>query len=176
MTLCLPGQAPWGIPESGADGKRYRREPAYKAAKQRLITALLDASELAIGPFRDHIVHLEAATPLTNERYTMSTGGTPYGMAKWGTAGQWPDTATSVLGLNIVGPNTRYGSGIAGVALSGITAAGQCIGRPRLREVYAVGQVADPANLPPRPDGWDPLLISRGTARRHARGLARLGR
>jgi hypothetical protein len=69
----------------------------------------------------------------------------------------------------------RYGSGIAGVALSGITAAGQCIGRPLLREVFAVGQVADPANLPPRPDGWDPLLISRGTARRHAPGLARPG-
>lgn len=176
MTLCPPGHAPWGIDGVAAEGKSYRREPAYKAAKQRLVTALLDTAELAIGPFRDRIAHLEAATPLTNERYTMSTGGTPYGMAQWGAIGQRPDTATSVRGLYIVGPNTRYGSGIAGVALSGISTAGQCVGRPLLREVYALGKAADPASLPPRPAGWDPLVISRGTARRRARGLARLDR
>jgi phytoene dehydrogenase-like protein len=176
MTLCPPGRAPWGIADDAADGKRYRREPAYKAAKQRFVTALLDAAELAIGPFRDRIVHLEASTPLTNERYTLSSGGTPYGMANWGTVGQRPDTATSVPGLYIVGPNTRYGSGIAGVALSGIATAGQCMGRPLLREVYAGDKPVSSANLPPRPAEWDPLLVSRGIARRNARGLARLGR
>lgn len=176
MAVCPPGHSPWHVDGPSDGGKWYRRVPEYKAAKQRLTGALLDAAEMAIGPFRKNVVHLEVATPLTNERYTLSGGGSPYGLAQWGAVGQRPDTATSVPGLYVVGPSTRFGSGIAGVATSGIVCAGQCLGRPLLQEIYAGTKIGDQSMLRPRAAGWDPLVISRGTARRGARGLARLGR
>lgn len=176
MAVCPAELSSWQADGGPGDGKGYRRRPGYRAVKERLTAALLDAGEQAIGPFRDRIVHAEAATPLTNERYTMSGGGSPYGLANWGGVAQRPDTATSVPGLYVVGPSTRYGSGIAGVAVSGIQCAGQCLGRPLLQEVYAGATLGDQALLRPRADRWDPLVISRGVSRRSARGLARLGR
>jgi all-trans-retinol 13,14-reductase len=176
MAVCPPGHAPWQVEGDGGEGKRYRRQQAYRGVKERLTAALLDAGELAIGPFRDRIVHAETATPLTNERYTLSGGGSPYGLMRWGGVAQRPDTATSVPGLYVVGPSTRYGSGIAGVAVSGIQCAGQCLGRPLLQEVYAGAVLGDQSLLRPRADRWDPLVISRGVSRRNARGLAGLGR
>jgi all-trans-retinol 13,14-reductase len=135
---------------------------------------MLAAAEEAIGPFRDSIVHLEAATPLTHERYTLSTGGTPFGLAEWGGAGARPDTRTSIEGLHVVGANTRYGSGITGVAVGGIACAAQILDRRLMHEVHSGTVLADTGLLPERPEGWDPLAVSRGTARRDARGLARI--
>lgn len=176
MAVCPPGYASWGGANATPGGKEYRRRSGYRATKERITEAILDAAETAIGPFRENIAHLEAATPLTHHRYTLASGGTPYGMGRWGSVGQRPDTATAVSGLYVVGPSTRYGSGIAGVAISGIECAGQIIGRPLLREMYHGARIVDPASLPTRPPGWDPLAISRGTGRRTARGLARIGR
>jgi all-trans-retinol 13,14-reductase len=136
---------------------------------------MLNAAEEAIGPFRDHIVHLEAATPLTHERYTLSTGGTPFGLAEWGGSGSRPDTRTSVEGLHVVGANTRYGSGITGVAVGGIACASQILGRRLMSEVHSGAVLGDADLLPERAEDWDPLAVSRGTGRRTARGLARIG-
>ncbi|MFD7909685.1 MULTISPECIES: phytoene desaturase family protein [unclassified Streptomyces] len=174
MTLCPPSYDHWGVEEGPASGERYRRKSVYKERKAQLTEAMLSAAEEAIGPFRKHIVHLEAATPLTHERYTLSTGGTPFGLAEWGTGGSRPDTRTSVEGLYVVGANTRYGSGITGVAVGGIACAGQILERRLMNEVHTGSFVADSALLPERPEGWDPLAVSRGTARRGARGLARI--
>ncbi|WP_411107401.1 phytoene desaturase family protein [Streptomyces sp. cmx-4-9] len=174
MTLCPPSYDHWGVAQGPASGEPYRRTGPYREQKARLTEAMLNAAEEAIGPFRKHIVHLEAATPLTHERYTLSTGGTPFGLAQWGTAGSRPDTRTSVQGLHVVGANTRYGSGITGVAVGGIACAGQILERRLMSEVHSGSVIADPDLLPERLDGWDPLAVSRGTARRHARGLARI--
>jgi phytoene dehydrogenase-like protein len=171
MSVCPPGHAPWGLPDGPAP---YRREAAYRAAKERLTASMLDAAEQALGPFRERIVHLELATPLTHERYTGSTGGTPYGVARWGGVGQRPDVDTHIDGLYLVGQSLRYGSGITGVAVSGIACAATILGRPLLPEVHAGAVLADPARLPERPADWDPLAVSRGAARAHAKGLARL--
>lgn len=175
MTLCPSGYDGWGVATGPADGGRYRRRTVYKERKARLTEAMLSAAEEAVGPFRDHIVHLEAATPLTHERYTLSTGGTPFGLAEWGGAGSRPDTRTCVEGLHVVGANTRYGSGITGVAVGGIACAAQILGRRLMHEVHSGTVLGDPDLLPERPEGWDPLAISRGTRRRNARGLARMG-
>jgi phytoene dehydrogenase-like protein len=167
MTLSPPGREPWGL--SGDTGLPYRRDPRYQEAKRALTERLLDAAEAAIGPFRDHIVYLETATPLTNERYTLTSGGSPYGMADLR-----PDSATSVTGLHVVGKDTRYGSGIAGVAIGGISCAAQIIGSPLLPRAFA-GDALNDAALPARGYGsWDPLEVSRGVGRRGAKGLARL--
>jgi len=169
MTLvparCRPGPGPGG----------YRRDPDYLAGKARLTEALLDAAERAVGPFRDRVTHLEAATGLTNRRYTLSGTGTPFGMAEWGAPGRRPDVRTGVAGLYITGKDTRYGAGISGAAISGIAAAAQILQRPLLPQVHAGAVLGDGTLLPERGEDFDPLRVSRGRARRDARGLARIG-
>lgn len=174
MTMCPPGYRHWGVEQGPADGGTYRREPAYLAEKQRFTEAVLRAGERVLGPFRDSITHLELATPLTQERYTLSTGGSPFGLATWGATGARPNTSTGVKGLHVVGQSTRYGSGITGVMVSGISCAAQILGRPLLTEAHAGAVFGDRDLLPARAAGWDPLAVSRGAARRDARGLAKV--
>ncbi|MFJ8077159.1 phytoene desaturase family protein [Streptomyces sp. NPDC096176] len=174
MTLVPPDHAYWGAEASPADGGRYRRSPLYRQRKQELTEAMLNAAEEALGPFRGHITHLEAATPLTHERYIHSRAGTPYGLARWGATGERPDTATAVEGLHVVGTSTCYGSGIEGVATGAMMCASQILGRRLIPEVTRGAVLADPSLLPHRGDDFDPLAVSRGAARRHARGLARI--
>ncbi|MER7049211.1 phytoene desaturase family protein [Streptomyces jumonjinensis] len=162
MTLCPRGYAPWGVTRGPAEGGRYRRDAAYLARKAQLTEAMLRAGERAIGPFRDHITHLEPATPLSQERYTLSTGGTPYGLARWGAPGARPNTATGVTGLHVVGQSTRYGSGVAGVMTGGVMCAAGILGRALMPEVYGGAVLGDPGLLPVRGAGWDPLAVSLG--------------
>ncbi|MFJ7267087.1 phytoene desaturase family protein [Streptomyces sp. NPDC099050] len=160
MTLCPPGLERWGVADGPADGGRYRDNPVYRKEKARLTESVLDAAEEVLGPFRGHITHVETATPLTQERYTLSTGGTPFGMAQWGATGARPDTATLIQGLHIAGANTRYGNGITGSAVSGIACAGQILGRRLMHEVHSGSVLGDPALLPDRGTEWDPLTVS----------------
>ncbi|MEU3622990.1 phytoene dehydrogenase [Amycolatopsis coloradensis] len=176
LVMCPPGYEQWGVREGPSSGGRYRRNADYRAAKDRLTEAIVRGTETAIGPFREHITHLEVATPLTQERYTRSTGGVSFGMTRWGGQIARPDVRTSVSGLFVVGQSTRYGTGIAGVAISGIACAGEILGRRLLSEVHRGAVFADRELLPERLPGWDPLRVSRGTARRNARGLAGSGR
>ncbi|MFI6154381.1 phytoene desaturase family protein [Kitasatospora sp. NPDC051170] len=174
MTLCPADLEWWGVEQGPADGGRYRRGNAYLARKQQLTEAMLQAAEEALGPFRRNLTHVELATPLSQERYTRSSGGTPYGLAGWGKAGHRPDTRTTIEGLHVVGASTRHGSGIGGVAVGGISCAAEILEQPLLPLVHAGKVQIDPARLPERPDGWDALAVSRGAARRTARGLAKL--
>ncbi|MFI0987767.1 phytoene desaturase family protein [Streptomyces exfoliatus] len=175
MTLCPPGYGYWGAHTGPAAGERYRRNQGYQERKAQLTESLLSAAETALGPLRDHITHLEAATPLTHERYTLASGGTPYGLARWGTGGSRPDTRSTIEGLHVVGASTRYGSGIAGAAVSGMACAAQILERRLLPEVHRGAVLGDADLLPDRAADWDPLAVSRGAGRRTARGLARIG-
>ncbi|MFJ7903170.1 phytoene desaturase family protein [Streptomyces sp. NPDC096198] len=133
--VCPPGHAnlqvmvPYAMP--GTYPPRYRRDPCYLHDKQRLRHMLLAAAEDALGPLEDHIDHIETSTGLTHTRYTGSSGGTPYGLARWGTLAARPGVETAVRGLYVVGQSTRYGSGIVGTALSGVVCA-EAITRRRL--------------------------------------------
>jgi phytoene dehydrogenase-like protein len=147
----------------------------YAASTPRLTTALLEVAEQVIGTFRAHITHLETATSLTNQRYLLSSTGTPFGLASWGGIGRRPDVGTSISGLYIAGQSTRYGAGILGTAISGITAAGRILNRQLLPEVYSGTVLGEASLLPDRDEDFDPLRVSRGQARRTARGLARIG-
>ncbi|MER7847999.1 NAD(P)/FAD-dependent oxidoreductase [Kitasatospora sp. NPDC096077] len=175
LTGCPPGHDFWGLSGGAVDGVPYRRNPAYLERKRQVTELILTTAEKVIGPFREHITHLELATPLSQERYTRSSGGTPYGMANWGTVGRRPDVRTEVDGLYVVGQSVRYGSGLNAVATTGMVAAGQLLDRPLLAEVAAGAVLGDPARLPVRGPDWDPLLVSRGRARQDAKGLARIG-
>lgn len=173
MTACPPGYAHWGLADGPARGTRYRREPAYLGAKERLTEQMLEMAEAAIGPFRRNIVHVETSTPLTQERYTLSTGGTAYGLQSWGRLGQRPGIATGVEGLYLAGQSILNGGGIVGVATAGARCASTILGRPILAEGRAA-VLGNPDLLPERRPDWDPLRTSRGLRRREARGLARM--
>ncbi|MFC1434235.1 phytoene desaturase family protein [Streptacidiphilus sp. N1-3] len=181
-TVCPPGHSNFQVmtlvpPDAGQALAGYRRGAEYLAGKARLTEALLDTAERAIGPFRDRITHQESATALTNRRYIGGRSGSPYGFAHWGGTGRRPDVRTSVEGLYVTGANTRHQAGIAGTAVSGITAAGHILGRPGLLpEVCAGAVLGDPDLLPPRGADFDPLRVSRGLDRRNARGLALIDR
>jgi all-trans-retinol 13,14-reductase len=167
MALCPRSLASWGA--AAENGEGYRRDPVYLAEKERITRAMLDTAERALGPFRRYVTHLELATPATQRRYTRSTGGSPFGLARWGGTGARPDTRTSVAGLYVVGQSTRYGSGITGAAVSGIACAGQITGRPLLPEVHAGAVLGDPRLLPERGADWDPLHLCGGRAPRGTR-------
>ncbi|MBU7597309.1 NAD(P)/FAD-dependent oxidoreductase [Streptomyces sp. P38-E01] len=173
MTLCPPDYAWWGVDEGPASDLSYRRNPIYLRRKQELIESTLRAAEKALGPLRDHITHLEAATPLTHERYTLSTGGTPFGMAEWGGTAR-PGTATSIDGLHVVGASTQSGNGIAGVMLGGISCAADILGEPLLASARRGTVFGDADLLPERADGWDPRDVCRGSVRRTTRKPSRL--
>ncbi|MGW2181149.1 phytoene desaturase family protein [Streptomyces sp. NPDC001732] len=169
MTLCPPDYEWWGVGDGPEDGGSYRRNPQYLRRKQELTEATLRAAEKAIGPLREHITHLEAATPLTHERYTLSSGGTPFGMAEWGGTAR-PGTATHIAGLHVVGASTQAGNGVAGVMLGGISCASQILDQPLLARAREGAVFADPDLLPERPDDWDPREVCRGLSRRARSG------
>ena len=169
MALCPRSLDRWGAAAATAAAKGYRRDPDYRAEKERVTEAMLATAERALGPFRQHLTHLELATPATQRRYTLSSGGSPFGLARWGGTGARPDTRTGVRGLYVVGQSTRYGSGITGAAVSGIACAGQILGRPLLPEVHAGAVLGDPGQLPARGADWDPLRICGGSAPRGGR-------
>lgn len=76
-----------------------------------------------------NIVWCESATPVTQERFTLSSGGTSYGFE------HAPDqfrerrlaTQTEIPGLYLAGANTVFGHGIAGAMVSGVAAGGTVI-------------------------------------------------
>jgi all-trans-retinol 13,14-reductase len=165
MTLCPSDREWWGVAGDPADDDSYRREPQYLARKEKLTEATLRAAETAIGPFREHITFLEAATPLTQQRFTLSTDGTPFGLAEWGGARR-PETGTGITGLHVVGASTSYGSGVAGVMVGGAACAGGILGRFLPGEVYRGAVLGDADVLPRRSVGWDPLRVCRPRAAR----------
>jgi all-trans-retinol 13,14-reductase len=184
MTLAPRGLAWWGLDAESARGHAYRRVPAYRERKEQLTEALLDAAERVLGDrlggeaLRDHLVYVETATPLSQERYTHSTGGTSYGYLhspeQSGT--NRPQHRTEIEGLWLVGANTTSGHGVAGTMVGGVSCAGQILDRPLLIEVVMGTALADPADIPPDPEGFDPMEWSRGRRLRERRAEGRAAR
>lgn len=184
MTLAPRGYKWWGVEEGPASGPSYRRNETYRSQKQWITDKLLEGGEKMLGSFRDHIVLLETATPLTQERYTLSTGGTSYGLRfQPDQSGDGrPAYQTEIDGLWLVGANTVSGHGIGGAMVGGVMCAGEILGRPLIIEAMLGDPLIDPAIIPPDPPDFDPLEVSRGTALasrraagREARGLAKAG-
>jgi phytoene dehydrogenase-like protein len=106
---------------------------------------------------KDHVDWKEAATPVTQERFTRSSGGTSYGIEvsldQMGPFRMGP--TTDVEGLYLCGASTPSGHGIGGAMRSGIVAAGAAIGADLWRLVRSGEVLGDRALLPElRPD-WD---------------------
>jgi all-trans-retinol 13,14-reductase len=178
MTLAPRGYAFWGVGEGPAEGGRYRREAAYRQAKEELAARLLDAAEGVLGPFRDHVVHLETATPVSQERYTHSTGGTSYGYlhSPAQSGPNRPAHRTEIDGLWLVGANTASGHGIAGTMVGGVRCAGEILDRPLLIEMFTGTRLVEPGAVPADPPGFDPVEVCRGHALRERRAAGRAAR
>lgn len=152
----------WAIREGPARGERYHRNPEYRAVKERLAEAAIEAAEQVIPGLREHIVWKEAATPITQERYTLSTGGTSYGIEmafdQFGPARPTPNT--EIEGLYLAGASTVFGHGIVGVMRGGVGCASAVLGRDLMAEVEAGRVFGDPSCLKGGGPGWDPWRAS----------------
>jgi phytoene dehydrogenase-like protein len=124
MTIAPAQLSSWGVDKGPASGGRYRHTMPYTIAKRALEERLLQVTEEMMPGLLRNIVWRESATPLTQERFTLSTGGTSYGFEH--TPDQFGQrrlaTETEIPGLYLAGANTVFGHGIAGAMVSGVAA------------------------------------------------------
>jgi all-trans-retinol 13,14-reductase len=124
MTIAPAQLSSWGMEEGPASGGRYRHTMPYTVAKRTLEERLLQVTEEMMPGLLKNIVWRESATPLTQERFTLSTGGTSYGFEH--TPDQFGErrlaTQTEIPGLYLAGANVVFGHGIAGAMVSGVAA------------------------------------------------------
>ena len=169
--MCL---VPHGTFWPGGDG--YSRNAEYLARKERLTEQLIDRASSVIPDLRQHIVWREASSPVTQERFTLSSLGSCYGieMAADQIGPRRPSPRTEIRGLWLTGASTIWGSGIVGAVSGGLGTAGAILRRPLSAEVKAGAVLADPAKLTPIGPDWDPLAASKPSSplRRRLRGVA----
>jgi all-trans-retinol 13,14-reductase len=122
MALAPSNRKVWGIE---AEGPGYRKNATYLAPKKELRERLLRAARLVFPNLDAGLVFEEMATPLTHARYTLSTNGTPYGIAatpKQFDVGR-PGAVTHLPGLLLAGASCRNTHGVVGAIQSGREAA-----------------------------------------------------
>jgi phytoene dehydrogenase-like protein len=162
MTLVPHDYGVWNVEKGPAEGGRYHRDPEYRQRKEALMDRLLETAATLIPEIRDHVDWREAATPVTQERFTHSTGGTSYGIEP-ATDQMGPARvgyATEVPGLFLCGASTPAGHGIANVMFSGLRAAEAATGTSLRASVLAGEVFGDRALLPPLRDDWDAWRVS----------------
>jgi phytoene dehydrogenase-like protein len=157
MTLVPQDYALWNVERGPHEGGRYHRDPEYRRRKAELTETLLKSAERVIPGLREHAEWTEAATPVTQERFTHSTGGTSYGI-EFATDQMGPlriGPATDVKGLFLCGASTPSGHGISNVMWSGVRAASEVLETDVGRRVLAGDRFGDSSVLPPLLDDWD---------------------
>ncbi len=158
--LCRPGQtnlqamalvpgdhAYWGLAAGPVGGERYRRNPVYRERRDELTERVLTLAERAVPGLRDSIAYIEAATPVTHERFVRSTNGTSYGfeMTPDQSLDRRPGPATPLPGLFLTGQGIMTGHGIAACMTGGVLTAGTVLGEPLLQRVLGGERVVTPA-------------------------------
>jgi all-trans-retinol 13,14-reductase len=107
----------WG---TGGDLDRYSDNPQYNEIKTAAANILLDRAEALIPNLRKHIKYMEIATPLTNWRYSLNTGGSIYGTEQsvGNTQISRLPISTPITNLFLTGAWT-FGGGMSAAMLSG---------------------------------------------------------
>jgi prolycopene isomerase len=102
-----------------------RSEGAYREMKERWTERLLERAEALIPGLKAGIKVVEAATPLTMERYTLNYQGAIYGWAQTPEQSglRRPGVKTPIPGLYQAGAWAFPGGGVAAVIPSGALAA-----------------------------------------------------
>jgi phytoene dehydrogenase-like protein len=163
MTIAPADHDTWGVGAGPAAGERYSRNAAYLAVKDKLAEAVLDTASMVLPDLREHIVYRDASTPVTQERFTLSTGGACYGLEM--TLGQLgpfrPGVRSPIPGLFLAGASTKHQHGIVATLNGGAGTAGAVLGRDLLAELNAGRVYADRARLPVDGPDWDPLVVAK---------------
>ena len=81
MTVAPGDHEIWNLDRSPAEGGRYHRDPEYRRRKREVMDQMIATAERVLPGITGHIDWKEAASPVTQERFTRSTGGTSYGIA-----------------------------------------------------------------------------------------------
>jgi len=106
------------LTEEGKRGEEYRR------LKEELANRLIKAAEKVIPDLSQHIVTRDVSTPMTFERYTLSSEGALYDVAI--TPDQAGEnrlqTETPIEGLYLTGASTRHGGTHAAIVSGFMTA------------------------------------------------------
>ncbi|WCT06001.1 phytoene desaturase family protein [Rhodococcus qingshengii] len=154
----------WGQASVETRNHDYASGDIYTMAKERITDAMIDRATTVFPEIEGHVVHREAATPLTQDRYTQSSEGAAYGIElnthQIGVLR--PGPKTEIKGLFLAGASCRPGPTTEGVLLSGIHTTGAILGR-NLHKEFKQGRYLVPAgSLPVQSAGsWDPLEFSR---------------
>jgi all-trans-retinol 13,14-reductase len=168
MTGATPLHEWWGIDDAPVEGGKYRRVEKYQERKEPLTQALIAKAERMLPSIKGHIVYVESGSPLTQERYTLSSGGACYGMEfrplQYGPFR--PKASTEIDGLYLTGANTRWGQGMIGGLLGGCATASAVLGRDLLTEIRSGRVYGDPSRITAGAPGWDPLLASQKMSKR----------
>ncbi|HET7357700.1 MAG TPA: NAD(P)/FAD-dependent oxidoreductase [Nocardioidaceae bacterium] len=163
MTIAPADHEAWGVGRGPVAGERYSRSPSYLAVKDKLAEAVLDTACAVIPDLREHIVYRDASSPITQERFTLSTAGACYGLEM--TLDQLgpfrPDVTTPIPGLFLAGASTKHQHGIVATLNGGAGTAGAILGRDVLAELRAGSVYGDPSRLPVDAPDWDPLVVAR---------------
>jgi len=158
MTLVPREYDVWNVKRGPADGGYYHRDPEYRRRKQQLVDRLMASAERILPDVGRHVDWQESASPVTQERFTHSTGGTSYGIEfaldQMGPLRIGPET--EVTGLYLAGASTPSGHGIGPVMRSGVVAAGAALGRSLLADVLAGNVLGDPSLLSDADAPFDP--------------------
>lgn len=167
-TLELVSWAPrehefWHVTSDPGDGDGYGRDERYLRLKEELTQRVLDTAELMIPDLRERMVFCEASTPITQERFTLSTGGSCYGIAPLlRNLGPFrPRVTTHIPGLFLAGGSTEHMFGINATIWGGMGTAAAVLGRDLVQEVRDGAVFVDEASLTPLTDDFDPLLASK---------------
>ena len=162
MTLAPRDYGVWNVDSSPAEGGRYHRNPEYRKRKNEVVESLIATASRLIPDLREHIVWKEAATPVSQERFTHSTGGTSYGIEmSCSQAGPMRiGPRTEIEGLFLCGASTPSGPGIAGVMRGGVAAAGEILEQDLLGPILAGTVFGDRDALPELAEDWDAWRVS----------------
>ena len=157
MTLAPRGYRAWSVERGPAEGGRYHRDAGYRRRKTEVMDRLIEIAERVLPGLREHIDWKEAATPVSQERFTRSTGGTSYGieMSIDQTGPLRVGPRTEIEGLFLCGASTPSGPGVMGALRSGVVAAGEVLGTDLLRPILSGEVFGDRSVLPELDDDWD---------------------
>jgi phytoene dehydrogenase-like protein len=166
MTIVPAQHEYWQVGEGPAAGERYSRNTAYQDVKEQLTDELIELANRLIPGLVDHIVWREASTPITQQRYTLSTLGSCYGieLATDQFGPRRPGAKTEIAGLYLTGASTTWGHGIFGAMNGGVGTAGAILKRNLFAEIRSGKVFADTSRLTARDEHWDPLLACRRLA------------
>jgi all-trans-retinol 13,14-reductase len=120
-----------------AGTRTFKRPEDYDAFKMESAAGVVAVLEEDLPALRDHILTVEASTPLTNLHYTRNSGGAAYGIYHdRAQAMQALQPRTRVTGLLLTGHAVLL-PGITGVALTAFYTCAYLLGFTALREGLA---------------------------------------